>query len=134
MISNLNITIKALYHILIIIALSYLSIAILSYYSVYLDFGKVPSSNDFTQDLIKGTNKKLEIFPEHYGSYIIIGLLYSFIGLPILIILNVFMKLNNNSIVFYKKQVTICTIIYGSILLLANYTEFGGWYYTYVLD
>jgi hypothetical protein len=135
MISVTNKAQKIIFLLSIIVTSVFLIISIYSYLSVYLTFGSVPSSNDFTSSLIGNTGKSFRIFPHSAGFIIILAFLYTYLFnlffIPILFLLRYFIpKLKVHNKLFYFN---LGFTILGSLSLFSNFKIFS-WYFTYILD
>jgi len=131
---RINLTIKYVYIILTIVPIIYLLIAICSYYSVLLTFGQVPSSEDFTYDLVKDSGKQFRIFPPGVGRIFIISWLLCFVyGVPTVTIVNGVLRILRRSFIFYKWHLLTMLLVYTGVLCLL-WTEAVGWYFSYALD
>jgi len=129
----INQIIKCGYIILILIPVVYLIIATYSYYSVLNTFGEVPSSQDFTADLIRGREEEFRIFPPSYGEYIIGALLASLLLIPLYIAVNFISKLSVKGLMF-QTWYAVGAVISFIFCWIVQHTEAAGWYFSYVLD
>jgi hypothetical protein len=131
--NNFNRGTKIIYLMLIVIPLVYFAISVYSYFSVYNTFGHVPSSQDFTLDLIGSSGKEFKIFPIYAGRFIIMLYLFSIlltlIYTPALLLIKYF-----NTSIRIHKWLALTLIGVQFIVYMLNGYDFADWYSIYVLD
>jgi hypothetical protein len=134
MIRAINSSTKFIYWTLITIVLLYVIVSIYSYYSVFSTFGKVPSSQDFTAELIASTVNTFRIFPRDLGLRIILAFIYSLgfviVFIPLLLLVNYF----NREIKVHKWLSLSLVALLILVLTLGYATETISWYTAYILD
>ena len=125
---------RYLYMLLTAVPIFYSIIAIYSYYYAVMTFGQVPSSQDFTWDLIKDKGGEFNIFPIDYGKILIYVSFLGFVyGIPTVTIVNGFLILINRSFTFYKWHLLTAVLVYVGVGLLLRVDAIG-WYLGYALD
>ena len=129
----LNKSIKIIYYSIFTILLVFVIVSVASYLNVYLRYGEVPSSNDFTREFV-ASGKQFNIFPEKAGTIIILTYLLTIaisLGfVPLLFILNYF----NNKINPHKKLALILITINLLVYIQLSSFSYMNWYFGYVLD
>ncbi|NHM02836.1 hypothetical protein [Flavobacterium difficile] len=129
----INKSIKIIYYSIFTIILVFVIVSVASYLNVYLRYGEVPSSIDFTQEFVD-SGKQFNIFPEKAGTIIMLAYLLTIaisLGfVPLLFILNFF----NNNINPYKKLALILITINIFVYIQFCCFSYMNWYFGYVLD
>lgn len=135
MISLMNKVQKIIFLSSIILTSIFLIISIYSYLNVFLTFGEVPLSEDFSSELIRKTGKSLPIFPYSIGIKIVWSYLYFYFFniffIPSMLLLRYFVpKINTHKklFFFYIGFNLLVVIMLFSDLKIIN------WYCGYVLD
>ncbi len=132
--SGVNQILKYICYSLILISILYAAISVYSYLSVYLTFGKVPSSEDFTAEIIGTSGKSFHIFPSKLGIWVleayILSLLITVTFIPILIVA---LRSLKHSVKF--RTPLIWAVSLNALIIILSYsTNFFFWYYSYILD
>ena len=134
MILATNRILKIVYYFLFVILGIFTLISVGSYLSVYITFGKVPSSQDFTYDFVIASGKSFHIFPPNIGIIFILAYLLSIVFLigfiPAVLLLKYFIPEIN----IHSKSFAI--LIFSNIIIysLLYFSNLIGWYGNYVLD
>ena len=131
--TTINKIVKIIYYLILTIIVIFVLVSVCSYLNVYLRYGEVPYSNDYTQKFID-SGKEFNIFPEKEGFIIIFAYLYSILIsvclIPSIFILNRF----NNKINTHKKLAIVIILAQVFVMIQANFFNYMSWYSGYVLD
>jgi hypothetical protein len=131
---KVSIVIKYLYLLIIAVFIAYATIGIYSYLSVYLTFGSVPPTEDYTAKFIGDSGKEFKIVSPDIGLAAFFGyyiaILFAIIFIPIILIWKyVDRELN----IHVPILIILCALFLG-IMIVQNYTDAVWWYYGYILD
>ncbi len=131
---DINSVTKYIYYVLIASLLLFAVISIGSYLSVYMTFGKVPSSQDFTAELIGTSGKRFRIFPINAGGtiFVIYGIsqLLSYAFIPLMLVLSY----TEAHIKLHKRLFISLVILNIIFIVVASNWEILFWYSQYILD
>ena len=134
MIKRVNILTKIFYWVLILANLMYAGVSVYSYYSVYYTFGTVPSSEDYTLEVIGTTGKAFNIFPKDMGFLIILGFIFSIIISVVFVPGLILAKHINAKIKIHSRLAFILFSMIIVLVILTYSTEALSWYPGYILD
>lgn len=134
MINAVNKFNRYVYWLLIAIPVLFLLISTLSYLSVYSTFGAVPSSHDYTTELIGNSGKNFWIVPASIGLPIILSYIYSNFITLIFIPLLLFIKYFNRNLRVHGELALTLIGLHFITFLLSVTGSWVGWYLQYILD
>lgn len=129
----LKYSIQFFYIVSFLLVIVYITISTYSYYSVKSALGYVPPTDDALYLALKEVSNKPYIFRYSFSSHVITYLFLSLLLLPIVIITNLIL---HHTIQFeINKKLLILSII-GLVLFIIsmNMSQFGGWYFSIMLD
>ncbi len=119
----------------IFICIVFILITVISYLSVYLTFGDVPPSQDYTSEFISNSENGLPIFPYSAGIIIfftyIISVLFFLILTPIFILIRYFFRETRKFKILFYIYLSINILIF---ILLFFDLDIISWYIYYILD